>query len=67
MEGFYAEDKVDALNIAKKLFNGVKFVGMGGSVTVDEIGLHDELKKVIMVLWIGKFASQQILFVAISL
>lgn len=45
MEGFYAEDKKEALEIAKKLLTGVKSVGMGGSMSVDEIGLLDELRK----------------------
>ena len=44
MEGFYAENKEEALAIAKKLLSGVKSVGMGGSVTADEIGLVTELK-----------------------
>lgn len=45
MEGFYADDKKEALEIAKKLLAGAKSVGAGGSVTVSEIGLADELKK----------------------
>lgn len=45
MEGFYAEDKKEALEIAKKLLTGAKSVGMGGSMSVDEIGLLDELRK----------------------
>lgn len=44
MEGFYAEDKKEALEIAKKLLSGVKSVGAGGSMTMGEIGLYEELK-----------------------
>lgn len=45
MEGFYADNKEEALFIAKKLLNGCKSVGAGGSMTIKEVGLYDELKK----------------------
>ena len=45
MEGFYADNKEEALSIAKKLLNGCKSVGAGGSMTIKEVGLYDELKK----------------------
>lgn len=44
IEGFYAEDKNEALEIAKRLLKDVKSVGAGGSMTIKEIGLYDELK-----------------------
>lgn len=44
MEGFYAKDKEEALAIAKKLLEGCKTVSHGGSVTLSETGIMDELK-----------------------
>lgn len=44
IEGFYADDKNEALEIAKRLLKDVKSVGAGGSMTMKEIGLYDELK-----------------------
>lgn len=44
MEGFYAKDKEEALSIAKKLLEGCKTVSNGGSVTLSETGIMDELK-----------------------
>lgn len=44
MEGYYADNKSEALEICKKLLSGVKSVGAGGSMTMEEIGLTSELK-----------------------
>lgn len=44
MEGFYAEDKDEALGICKKLLEGCKTVSCGGTMTMGEMGLDKELR-----------------------
>lgn len=44
MEGYYAKDKEEALSIVKKLLEGCKTVSNGGSLTLQETGILDELK-----------------------
>lgn len=44
MEGFYAKDKEEALSIAKELLKGCKTVSHGGTVTITEMGLLEELQ-----------------------
>lgn len=44
MEGYYAKDKEEALSIAKKLLEESKTVANGGSVTLVETGILDEMK-----------------------
>ena len=45
MEGYYCNEKAEALSMAKQFLTPGCFVSFGGSVTLAEIGLSDELKK----------------------
>ena len=45
MEGYYCNEKAEALSMAKQFLTPGCFVSFGGSVTLAEIGLLDELKK----------------------
>ncbi len=44
-EGYYAETKEDALQIALSIIPKGSVIGWGGSVSVDEIGLKDAVKQ----------------------
>lgn len=44
MEAFYCETKEDAVKLAMDIMKDGKSVGMGGSETVEEVGLLDALK-----------------------
>ena len=45
MSGYYAENKEEALKIALSLIPEGSSIGMGGAMSVHEIGLSDALKK----------------------
>ena len=45
MSGYYAADKEEALKIALSLIPEGSSIGMGGAMSVHEIGLSDALKK----------------------
>lgn len=45
MNGYYAKDRAEALDICRKLIPEGSTVTRGGSMTCDQIGLTDELRK----------------------
>jgi len=45
MQGFYAADRAEALQIAASMIPDGTSVGWGGSISVDEIGLKEALKE----------------------